>query len=64
MAKNLILDPILACLIQIWTLGIFLQLLPLLVVAQYSKLSSYTISRKTNEPNMKNLKNFFRFYLY
>ena len=48
MAKTLILVPI-------WDpKKIFNEFLPLLVVRQCSKLSPYAISRKNNEPNLKN----------
>ena len=55
MTRNLILDPILAHLAKIWPHPHFfsLQVLPLLVVRYCSKLSSYAISRKTNEPNWR-----------
>ena len=33
----------------------FLWVLPVLVVMQYSKLSSYAISKKTNKANLKKL---------
>ena len=49
MAKNLILDLILAYLAQIWAPNFFLQVLPVLVVKHCSKLSLYAISRETNE---------------
>ena len=45
MAKTLISNPI-------W--GLFSWILPLIVVSQCSKLSSYVISRKSNEMNLKN----------
>ena len=51
--KKLILERILVCLAQIWPPQFFLQVLPLLVVRYCSKLSSYAISRKTNEPNWR-----------
>ena len=53
MTKNLILGPILAHLVQIWVPNFFLQVLPLLVIRKCSKLSSYAIYRKTNEPNLR-----------
>ena len=43
MAKNLILDPILACLTPIWAPNFFWQVSPLIVVRHCSKLSSYAI---------------------
>ena len=47
MAKTLISDPI-------WgPRNFFSWVLPLLVVKQCPKLSSYAISRKTNEPNLR-----------
>ena len=49
MTKNLIKDPILACLTQIWALNFFWRVVPLLVVIQCSKLLSYAIYRKTNQ---------------
>ena len=55
MAKNLILDPVLACLTQILIPQKIFQVLPLLVVRHCSRLSFYGISRKTNEPNIKQL---------
>ena len=36
---------------------LFSWVLPVLVVRQYSKLSYYAISRKTNEPNFKKWQN-------
>ena len=33
----------------------FLWVLPLLIIRNYSKLSSYTISWKTNEPNFRKM---------
>ena len=56
MTKNLILGPIFVHLVEIWTpfFFFFFQGLPLLVVRHCSKLSLYTISRKTNEPNWEN----------
>ena len=53
MAKDLILDPILASLAQTWAPQFFLQVLFLLVFRHSSKLSSYAIPRKTNEPNLR-----------
>ena len=52
MAKNVILGPILAHLSQIWAPKIFLWILPRLVARHCSKLSSYEVYRKTNEPNL------------
>ena len=51
--KKIISDLILACLAQIQVAKIYWLVLPLLVVRYYSKLSSYAISRKTNEPNLR-----------
>ena len=45
MTKNLILGPL-----------FFLQVLPLLVLRHFSKLSSYAIQRKTDEPNLTKMK--------
>ena len=45
-SKNPNLDPV-------WVPWSFFHVLPLLVVWQCSKLSSYAISRKTNWPNFK-----------
>ena len=56
MTQSLILDPILACLIQTWILKFFCQALPLLVIRDCSKLSPYVIQRKTNVPNLKKCK--------
>ena len=53
MVKKLILDPILACLAQILTPRIFWQVLPLQVVSNCSKLSTYAIQMKTKESNLK-----------
>ena len=56
MEKTLILDPI-------WFKTLILDpklfswVLSVLVVRQYSKLSYYAISRKTNEPNFKKWQN-------
>ena len=46
--------PILPSLTQICPYN-FLRVLPLLIIRNYSKLSSYTISRKTNEPNFRKM---------
>ena len=51
--KKKILDLILVFLAQIWAPKFFLQVLPLLVVRQCSKLSSHAISMNTNEPKLK-----------
>ena len=48
------LGPILTHLAQIWAPNFFLQVLPLLVIRHFSKLSSYATYRKTNEPNLAN----------
>ena len=53
MTRNLIWGPILGDLVQIWAPKIFLQVLPPLVVRHCSKLSSYAIERKANEPNLR-----------
>ena len=65
MAKTLISEPICPPSPKFFFIGFFL-----LVIRQCSKLSSYAIRRKTNEPNMKKKKTnfgpqiFFReFYL-
>ena len=46
MAKSLISNPI-------WGPQNFFMVLPLLVIRQGPKLSSYAISRKTNKPNLR-----------
>ena len=53
MATKLVLGAILAPLAQTWAPKFFLQILPLLYVTYYCKLSVYSISRKTNEPNLR-----------
>ena len=53
MAKNLILSPILACLAEIWVQKIFSCILLLIDVRYCRKLSSYSISRKTFNPNSR-----------
>ena len=54
MTKNLVSDPILFPLAQIWAPKFFfLWILPLLDVNHCCKLSLYAISRKTNEPNLR-----------
>ena len=51
--KILFLDVILASLAYMWALQkIVLQVLPLAVVGICSKLSSYAISKKNNEPTL------------
>ena len=54
MAKNLILGPILACLVQIWGPDFFSWVLLILDVRHCHKLSLYAISRKTYDPNLAN----------
>ena len=52
--KKLNLEPVLACLAQIWySKFFFLWALPLIDVIHCCKLSLHAISRKTNEPNFK-----------
>ena len=51
MAKTLISEPICPPSPKFFFIGFFL-----LVIRQCSKLSSYAIRRKTNEPNMKKKK--------
>ena len=53
MGKNLILEPILAHLAQIWSSKKKFWVSTLLVVSYCSKISSYTIEKKTNEPNLR-----------
>ena len=56
--ENILLDPILAALAQIWVVRIFFLfswILPLLDIRNCCKLSLFTISRKTNEPNLRKL---------
>ena len=58
LTKKLILGPILAHLAQIWGPNFFLWVVPLLVVRDCSKLSSYAIERKTNKTKLeKSVKN-------
>ena len=47
------MDPILACLAQIWIQKFFSWVLPLLDIIHCCKLSLYAISRKTIEPNFR-----------
>ena len=57
MAKNLVLGPILAPLVQICALKFFfLWILPSLYVKHCCKLLLYSISRKTKEPNLRKWK--------
>ena len=51
MAKNLISDPILTRLVQIWASKIFSWVLSLLYIRGCRKLPSYTISRKIDDSN-------------
>ena len=50
MAKNLVSGPISA---QIWALKFFSRILYLLDITHCCKLSLYAISRKSNEPNLR-----------
>ena len=50
MVKNLVLGTILA---EIWAPQFFLWVLPMLVFRYCSKVSSYAISRKAIEPNLR-----------
>ena len=47
------MDPIWACLAQIWIQKFFSWVLPLLHIIHCCKLSLYAISRKTIEPNFR-----------
>ena len=51
--KNLFLDLILTCLVKFGSTKTFWRVLPLLVVIQCTKLSSYAISWKINEKNLR-----------
>ena len=53
MAKNLISGSILVHLAKIWAPKIFSWVLPLLDVRYCPKLPSYSISRKTYDPDSK-----------
>ena len=55
MVKNLISDPILARLAQIWAPKLLLWVLPALDVRYCRKLSLYTISEKTNDPILRKI---------
>ena len=55
MAKNLVLGLILVHLVQIWTAILFFKNLALQVTRYRGQLSSYTLSEKTNDPNLRKL---------
>ena len=57
--KNLILGPILNDSAQIWARN-FLWVLALFLIRHCSKLSSYTIEKKTNAPNLRKKLNFLK----
>ena len=56
MAKNLISGQILAPLALIWVPKFFSRILPLLDVRHCCKLKFYSISMKTNKPNLRKWK--------
>ena len=54
MVKNLISDPILACLVQILAHHFFSPVLPLIVIKHCSKLLSYAMQKKLMNETWEN----------
>ena len=55
MAKNLVLDPVLARLTQIWVTTFFFKNLAPSVTRYHGQPSSFTISEKTNDSILRKL---------